>query len=174
MRSRGVNTILLITHDRLVRADLGPGRVPAVAAVHEERRPAADDLPSLVEAALRLSRTRPGNVWILSSELWTQVLSLPAESVSGLKQEEVTRALGFEAEPFSGINALEAAAAHVPLPGEGPAAGLLADRGIGSPTSADRGHCAAGGRAAFGNVPSCRPAAAAVPAARRARLVAAG
>ena len=79
MKSRGVNTLLLITHDRLVRADLRPGRAAAVADLHEERRPAADDLPSLVEAALRLSRTRPGNVWILSSELWTQVLSLPSD-----------------------------------------------------------------------------------------------
>ncbi len=120
MKPRGVNTILLITHDRLVRADLRPGRTASVADLHEERRPAADDLPSLVEAALRLSRTRPGNVWILSSELWTQVLSLPADSFSGLKQEEITRALGFEAEPFSGINALEAAAAQVQLPDEGP------------------------------------------------------
>ena len=120
MKSRGVNTLLLITHDRLVRADLRPGRAATVADLHEERRPAADDLPSLVEAALRLSRTRPGNVWILSSELWTQVLSLPSDSLSGLKAEEIGRALGFEAEPFSGISALEAAAAQVLLPGEGP------------------------------------------------------
>jgi Tfp pilus assembly protein PilN len=120
MRPRNLNTLLLITHDRLVRADLRPGRTAGVADLHEERRPAADDLPSLVEAALRLSRARPGNVWILSSELWTQVLSLPAESLAGLKPEEVSRALGFEAEPFSGINALEAAAAQVLLPEEGP------------------------------------------------------
>jgi hypothetical protein len=120
MRSRGVNTILLITRDRLIRADLRPGRAPAVADLHEERRPAADDLPSLVEAALRLGRARTGNVWVLSSELWTQVLSLPSDALSGLKAEELGRALAFEAEPFSGINALEAAAAAVPLPGEGP------------------------------------------------------
>lgn len=120
MKRSALNTLLLITHDRLVRADLGPGRAAGVAGVHEERRPAVDDLPSLVEAALRLSRARPGNVWILSSELWTQVLSLPAESLAGLKPEEITRALGFEAEPFSGINALEAAAGQVLLPDEGP------------------------------------------------------
>ena len=119
MKCIALNTILLITHDRLIRADLRPGRAAGMADLHEERRPAADDLPSLVEAALRLGRTRPGNVWILSSELWTQVLSLPSEALSGLKAEDLSRALGFEAEPFSGINALEAAAAQVPLPGEG-------------------------------------------------------
>ena len=119
MRSRGVNTLLLITRDRLIRADLRPGRAAGVADLQEERRPSADDLPSLVEAALRLGRARTGNVWILSSELWTQVLSLPSESLAGLKGDELGRALGFEAEPFSGINALEAAAGQVPLPGEG-------------------------------------------------------
>ena len=80
---------------------------------------AADDLPSQVEAALRLSKRRPGRVWLLAGDLWTQTLALAPEAVSGLSPDEVTRALGFEAEPFSGLGAMEAAMAAVPLPGEG-------------------------------------------------------
>ena len=80
--------------------------------------PAVDDFPSLVEAALRLSKRRPGRVWVLATEVWTQTLPLAAESVAGLGPAELARALGFEAEPFSGINGLEAASACVELPGK--------------------------------------------------------
>ena len=119
MKPGGVNTILLIARDRLVRADFRPGREKAAVRLDEERRPAADDLPSLVEAALRLGSGRAGRTWILTSEIWTQTLSLPPASVAGLSPEEITRALGFEAEPFSGIGAMEAAAASVPTADEG-------------------------------------------------------
>lgn len=116
MKTGGINTLLLITRDRLVRADLAAGRRSGVIDVREEPRPPVDDLPSLVEAALRLGTRRPGRVWVLSSDFWTQTLSLPVNTVAGLQVEEINRALGFEAEPFSGISALEAVAAHVVLP----------------------------------------------------------
>ena len=119
MSSRCPKTILLVTRDRLVRADLRAGRTIDVAEIHEEHRLAADDLPSQVEAALRLGKRRPGRVWILAGDLWTQTLALAPEALSGLARDDVTRALGFEAEPFSGLGAMEAAMAAVPLPGDG-------------------------------------------------------
>jgi cell division protein FtsB len=76
-----------------------------------------DDFASLVEGALRLSAKRPGRVWILSSESWTQTLSLSRETVAGLKEDQLGRALGFESEPFSGIPGLESSVGHVALPG---------------------------------------------------------
>ena len=84
MSSRCPNTILLVTRDRLVRADLRGGRTIGTLDIHEEHRLAADDLPSQVEAALRLSKRRPGRVWILAGEIWTQTLALPPEALSGL------------------------------------------------------------------------------------------
>jgi hypothetical protein len=117
MKTRRATTILLITRDRLIRADLRAGGRAAAMAVQEGTRPMADDFPSLVEAALRLSPRRPGRVWVLSSEFWTQTLGLASESVAGLKGEETDRALAFEAEPFSGLAAMESAVGHVALPG---------------------------------------------------------
>ncbi len=119
MKKSSPNTILLVTRDRLVRADLRAGRTIGVTEINEEHHLAADDLPSQVEAALRLGKRRPGRVWILAGEIWTQTLGLAPESISGLSPNEVTRALGFEAEPFSGLGAMEAAMDAVPLAGEG-------------------------------------------------------
>ena len=112
---RSPNTLLLITQDWIARAELRGGVVTGVA---HEPRPAVDDLPSLVEAALRLNRRRPGRVWILTSDCWMQVLHLPIEAVARLKPEEVGRALAFEAEPFSSIPALEAAVAQQTISSE--------------------------------------------------------
>lgn len=114
--ARSINTLLLVTQDVIVRAELRAGQVVDLA---EEPRPAVGDLPSLVEAALRLSRRRPGRVWLLTSDCWIQTMGLPSDAVARLKPEEVGRALAFEAEPFSGLGAMEAAVGHMPLPGGG-------------------------------------------------------
>ncbi len=112
-----ISTILLITRERVARADFLAGRSPRLLELAHEFTPAVDDFPSLVEAALRLSKRRPGRVWVLATEVWTQTLPLTAEGVTGLGAAELARALSFEAEPFSGINGLEAASACVELPG---------------------------------------------------------
>ena len=80
MKTSCPNTILFVTRDRLVRADLRAGRTIDVTEINEEHRLAADDLPSQVEAALRLSKRRPGRVWILAGEIWTQTLGACAGS----------------------------------------------------------------------------------------------
>ncbi len=100
-------TILLITSDRLVRAEVRSGRRSAGCQVFAQPRPAVDDLPSLVEAALRLGSTRPRQVLLLSTELWTQTLPLAAGATGGMSEEEIAQALAFEAEPFSGISAFD-------------------------------------------------------------------
>jgi Tfp pilus assembly protein PilN len=105
-------TILLITADRLVRADVRGSD----CRVAEQARPAVDDLPSLVEAALRLGGGRARRVLLLTTEVWTQTLPLPAGAAAGMSDDEVAQALAFEAEPFSGISAFDSLAACLPLP----------------------------------------------------------
>ena len=164
MKKSSPNTILLVTRDRLVRADLRAGRTIGVTEINEEHHLAADDLPSQVEAALRLGKRRPGRVWILAGEIWTQTLGLAPESISGLSPNEVTRALGFEAEPFSGLGAMEAAMDAVPLAGEGRGTQYSGSRQFwltelpASTARTDRVSRAAGGRAADGRQPPRRPA----------------
>lgn len=113
MKPRPINTIVLITRDELARADVRRG----VLTVWREPRPAVDDFPSLVEAALRLGSGRPGRVWVLSTEFWTQTLSLSPDATAGVKPDQLGRALGFEAESFSGLSAMEATVGYVALPG---------------------------------------------------------
>jgi Tfp pilus assembly protein PilN len=108
------NTILLITRDELMRADWRDGS-SGEPSVCRASRPAVDDPAMLVEAALRLSKARPGQVWVLSTEIWTQTLSLAAQTVTGLESEQLARALSFEAEPLSNIRGVEARAACVPV-----------------------------------------------------------
>lgn len=105
MATRTSNTILLITRDRLARADFD--KHGALAGLHEQPAPAVEDLPSLVEAAVRLSSVRPGRVWVLTTEIWAQTLTLPEETVSNLSPEDLGRAVAFEAEPLSGVTAAD-------------------------------------------------------------------
>jgi hypothetical protein len=113
-------TVLLITRDLLVRADFRlRARQPRMTGFWQQRRPAVEDFPALVEAALRLGPKRVARVWVLSSEIWTQILELPSETVSGMASEEMDRALAFEAEPLSGIGAFDSRVSHVELSAAG-------------------------------------------------------
>ncbi len=55
-----------------------------------------------VRAALALAG-RPGAVWVLSDEVFSQKITLSPAQVAGLTPEQLGRALSFEIEPFSGI-----------------------------------------------------------------------
>ena len=109
-------TILLITAERLVRADVRPSGRADDCRVVERPRPAVDDLLSLVETALRLGPGRARRVLLLTTEVWTQTLALAAGAAAGMSDDEVAQALAFEAEPFSGISAFDSAGVSLPLP----------------------------------------------------------
>jgi hypothetical protein len=107
MAVRPHGTILLITRDRVARADFD--RRGTLLGVQEQPSPGVEDFASLVETALGLARARPGRVWVLASELWVQTLTLPEETVAGLNAEDLGRAVAFEAEALSGISAPDSA-----------------------------------------------------------------
>ncbi len=109
-------TILLITAERLVRADLRPGGRASDCRIAAQSRPAVDDLPSLVELAIRLSARKPRRVLLLTTEAWTQTVPMAAGAVGGMSEEEMASALAFEAEPFSGIGAFDSLGVCLPLP----------------------------------------------------------
>ena len=76
-------TILLITRERLVRADFTAGRAPVLKELWQRSRPETDDPALLVDTALKLSRKRAKRVFVLSSDLWLQTLHMPADSTRG-------------------------------------------------------------------------------------------
>ena len=119
MATRGSLTILLITAERLVRADIRAGRSSPACQVYQQPRPAVDDLPSLVEATVHLGPKKIHRVLLLCSDFWTQTLPLSAGTAGSMSKAELSQALAFEAEPFSGISAFDSLGSCVSLPVEG-------------------------------------------------------
>jgi Tfp pilus assembly protein PilN len=109
-------TLLLITRQHLFRADFKPqGKQTALAGLWRAARSGVEEFPVVVEAALALGPKPAGRVWVLSSDFWTHSLAVSAGAVAAVKDTELTQALGFEAESFSGIPAPESALAAVPM-----------------------------------------------------------
>ncbi len=102
-----------------MRADFGKGEPPPLIGTWEKPRPAMEQLPGLVELALRLGPAPAHKVWILSSDLWVQTLAMARNAVEGVETEELRKALGFEVEPLSGMGAFDSEIAFRQLPARG-------------------------------------------------------
>lgn len=114
--SRGSNelTVLFITPQRLVRADFGSQATPAISNLWQAPAPPGELLPMLAEAALLLGPAARGSVYVVSSTVATQFLSVPTPKVGGLQGDELLRALSFEAEALSGLNPFESSLGAIP------------------------------------------------------------
>lgn len=108
-------TLLVVTRDRVIRAAFGSPRDAAPTSLAVRDRPETDDPIAAVVAALGSDKRSPGRVFVLSSDIWTRTLDMPAGNVANLGEEELRYALAFEAEPLSGLAASEAATAAIPL-----------------------------------------------------------
>lgn len=115
MAQRVHTTILLITRQTLVRADLSRGPKRQLLGLWQQPRPDLRDLPALAEAALLLGPKPGRRVWVLSTDLWIQTLELPVQKTTGLSESELAGALNFEIEALSGLSSFEAAAGYVSL-----------------------------------------------------------
>lgn len=116
MPSRPSTTLLLITPQRLVRADFGRSAARGPVEMRGQARPAVQDLVGLVETAARLGGRKLGKrVFVLTSDVFMQAVELPEGTTAGIEPDELRRALAFEAEALSDINALDASVGYVPL-----------------------------------------------------------
>lgn len=111
-------TILLMTADRVVRGDFGGGAKPALRGLWQESA-VAEDVVSAAETALFLGGRAGKRVFVLSTDVWSQIVSLPAKSVASLGDDELAQALAFEVEPISGIAAMDSAVGCRALGGSG-------------------------------------------------------
>jgi hypothetical protein len=91
---KSASTFLILTANRIVRVEEGGAR-------RDMARPAGTTADA-VRAALA-SGGKPGVVWVLSDQVFTQRITLSPAQVAGLTPEQLGRALAFEIEPFSGI-----------------------------------------------------------------------
>lgn len=108
-------TLLVVTRDRVIRASFRSPRDAAPTALAVRERPETDDPIAGVVAALGNDKRSPGRTFVLTSDIWTRTLDMPAGNVANLSGDELKYALAFEAEPLSGLSAAEAATAAVPL-----------------------------------------------------------
>lgn len=117
--TRATTTILAITRERVVRADFGKGGEPKLLGKWiQDRLPGVEDLASVLEAALAMGPKKVGrNVYVLNADWWTQTLSLAGGSMRNVDEAQVQRALAFEAEPLSGMNAFDSVLGQRALPG---------------------------------------------------------
>ena len=104
MKSPAINTLLLITAGRCCRVDVEGG-------MWSTARRAGLPLAEAARTALTLGGPAGRSAIVLTTDAWTQTLSLHRGQVSGLSKIELQQALAFEAEPFSGLPALESVTA---------------------------------------------------------------
>ncbi len=93
-------TLLLITAGRVARADYdAAGAATSLMSAPREHDGA---IPSAVRTALALGGKPAGLVWVLLEDAWIQNIELQKRQITGLSREQISRALSFEIEPFSG------------------------------------------------------------------------
>jgi len=118
--ARPANTIVVVAADWIARADFAAGLKSHALHVWQQPRSMSETLSQSVAAALALGPGCGRKVWVLCEDFWSQIISLAAPSVAGLDAPQLARALGFEAEPLSGIGALESVLAFHPAPSREP------------------------------------------------------
>lgn len=115
MGSRADQTIVLITPRQLIRADFRGKRGSDLVGLWQENRPVTEGLAELVGRAMGMGSDTARKVWVLFSDMWTQVLDLPAAATRGVPPAQLKQALSFEATPLSGIELHDSAIGFVPM-----------------------------------------------------------
>lgn len=95
-------TILFVTLDQTVRADCSSGGEPRL--LNLETFEGGEDLAMSVETALLSGDPTGKQLYIVSTEVWTQVLQVPARAIRGLTDSQLLASLANEAEAVSGID----------------------------------------------------------------------
>ena len=97
-------TLLLITRQLLARVDMSGGRVRKTWI---RPRFESESMATLVDATLRLGPKRAGKVWVLSSDFWTGVVTLPPDVTAMIGGSELEQSIALEAESYSGVSAFD-------------------------------------------------------------------
>lgn len=111
-------TLLVIQHGLLARVEVA-GSPLRITALQPSERPAQGTLADLIEAAARPGGKLRGPVWVLTDDVFVQVLKLNADAVRDLKDSELGQALAYEAQVVSGMGPAESALGWRGLRGAG-------------------------------------------------------
>jgi hypothetical protein len=108
-------TLIVVTRDRLIRADFASARAVEPTSLTVAERPHLDDPVALVESAIGLEKRKPGRVFVLCSDFFTHSIALASANTRDLSAEDLQQMLNFEAETISNISAFDATSAALPL-----------------------------------------------------------
>lgn len=114
MAKRPDISVLLIFNRQVVRADFGKDFSKTLFYLHET----VDVESSLWDVVEQVTSGYPplsSRTIVLSSDVWSQIVSLPKLSVAGIETEDLDEVLKFEAETLSGIDIDEISLASTPL-----------------------------------------------------------
>ncbi|MEM6470309.1 MAG: hypothetical protein AAF802_12205 [Planctomycetota bacterium] len=109
-------TILLITDATLGRFDLSGGAAPTVTSSWVRPSFTSQSAGTLVDAALRLGKSRRRQVYVLTTRCWTGSVAIGPDLVSGSSGDDLEQMVALEAETYSGISAFESSTSIRPLP----------------------------------------------------------
>ncbi len=98
-------TIFLVSDRVVARADYSGRDRSRRIAFHSFPRDAETTSLAVLESMLESSGPVGRQVVVLDTEIWSQIISLPAASVTGVRQPELQQALRFEVETLTGIDA---------------------------------------------------------------------
>jgi hypothetical protein len=109
MARRAAHTLVFIGVNRIDRIDFGPGPDFAVLGVKHQSALANEEPEILLESAL-VGGARVGkSVWVLWEGATAIMLDMSSGVVVGLEKNQLADALSFEAEPLTGLPAMESA-----------------------------------------------------------------
>lgn len=108
-------TLVVVTRDRLIRADFAGATAAEPTALAIRERPHIDETATLVEMALAAERRKPGRTFVLLADAWTHTLGVAATTTHGMSSAELLQTLAFEAEPLSNMSAFESVTATTSL-----------------------------------------------------------
>ena len=114
MAKRPDISVILLTGGQAVRADFAKSSSTPITMVSESVDAEAtlvDSVSMVVDAQPRLA----SRVLVLSTDVWSQLISLPRLSIGGIERDELEAALRFEAETLSGIEIDEIGLAYRPI-----------------------------------------------------------
>ncbi len=107
MAFRPGTTLLLVTDRELVRADYTAGKSPRLLDNISGGNPGGA-IETQIEAAIGLGGKLGKSTFVLADSIYLQTLDINRQSIQGLSGSELSQALQFEIESFSGMGAFEA------------------------------------------------------------------
>ena len=114
MAKRPDISILLLHNLGVIRADFSRGNAEPVFKI-EESVDVESTLQESVEHVVAGPSPIASRAVVISTDVWSQIITLPRLSASDLEPEELNEVLKFEAETLSGIEIDEISLAAIPL-----------------------------------------------------------